>query len=141
MAKFYKISHRPHRPHRYSILLISLFTIHYSLFTSCQEGGDAGDLFGQWRLEGSDTQYISFSGSVVFIKNLNENQVYGNFQHMGDSLFIQCYSINGIPEDTTLVENTFGFRSFNNIRLRIESLSSDRLQLRQDSQTWRFDKY
>ena len=126
MAKFFK----------YIFLLTS------SIFLlSCQEGGDAGDLLGQWRLSGSDTQYISFSGSIVWIKNLGENELYGNFQHTGDSLFIQCYSINGIPQDTALVENTFGFRPFNNIRLKIEELSSDRLQLSRDNHTWRFDKY
>ena len=118
-----------------SLLLLSL------LLSSCQEGGDAGDLFGQWRLSGSDTQYISFSGSIVWMKNLKENELYGNFQHVGDSLFIQCYSIKSIPEDTTLVEERFGFRPFNNIRLKIESLSSDRLQLRQNHQTWSFEKY
>ena len=130
MAKFYKylIS--------YLLLLTSCL-----FFASCQEGGDAGDLWGQWRLAGSDTKYISFSGSIVWVKNLNENELYGNFQHVGDSLFIQCYSINGIPEDTTLVENSFGFRPFNNIRLKIETLSSDRLLLRKDNQTWAFDKY
>ena len=141
MARFYKTSHRSHGSHRYFFLIFSLFTIHYSLFTSCQEGGDAGDLWGQWRLAGSDTKYISFSGSIAWIKNLNENELYGNFQHVGDSLFIQCYSIKGIPEDTILVENSFGFRPFNNIRLKIEALSSDRLLLRKDNQTWTFDKY
>ena len=129
MAKFYK--------HLISYLLI----LTSYLFVSCQEGRDAGDLFGQWRLSGSDTKYISFSGSIVWIKNLNENELYGNFQHVGDSIFIQCYSIKGIPEDTTLVENSFGFRPFNNIRLKIETLSSDRLLLRKDNQTWSFDKY
>ena len=130
MAKFYKylIS--------YLLLLTSCL-----IFISCQEGGDAGDLWGQWRLAGSDTKYISFSGSIVWVKNLNENELYGNFQHVGDSLFIQCYSINGIPEDTTLVENCFGFRPFNNIRLKIETLSSDRLLLRKDNLNWAFDKY
>jgi hypothetical protein len=119
-----------------------IFILTSSIFLlSCQEGGDAGDLWGQWRLTGSDTQYISFSGSIVWIKNLGENELYGNFQHTGDSLFIQCYSINGIPQDTALVENTFGFRPFNNIRLKIEELSSDRLQLSRDNHTWRFDKY
>ena len=126
MARFYKF------------LPFYFFTF---LLFSCQEGGDAGDLWGQWRLAGSDTKYISFSGSIAWIKNLNENELYGNFQHVGDSLFIQCYSIKGIPEDTTLVESSFGFRPFNNIRLKIETLSSDRLLLRKDNQTWTFDKY
>ena len=126
MAKYYKI------------LLTSAILL---LTSSCQEGGDAGDLLGQWRLSGSDTKYISFSGSIVWMKSLGENELYGNFQHEGDSLFIQCYSINGIPEDTMLVENSFGFKPFNNIRLKIETLSSDRLLLRQNNQTWTFDKY
>ena len=126
MARFYK----------YIFLLTS-----YIFLLSCQEGGDAGDLLGQWRLSGSNTKYISFSGSVTWFKNLNESEVYGNFQHIGDSLFIQCYSINGEPSDTTLIENGFGFKPFNNIRLKIETLSSDRLLLRKDNQTWTFDKY
>ena len=119
-----------------------IFLLTFSIFLlSCQEGGDAGDLLGQWRLSGSDTKYISFSGGITWIKSVGENELYGNFQHVGDSLFIQCYSINGIPQDTALVENTFGFRPFNNIRLKIETLSSDRLLLRKDNQTWSFDKY
>ena len=119
-----------------------IFLLTFSIFLlSCQEGGDAGDLLGQWRLSGSDTKYISFSGGITWIKNVGENELYGNFQHVGDSLFIQCYYINGIPQDTALVENTFGFRPFNNIRLKIETLSSDRLLLRKDNQTWSFDKY
>jgi len=127
MARFYK---------RLFIITSSLL-----LLTSCQEGGDAGDLLGQWRLTGSDTRYISFSGSIAWLKNLNENQVYANFQHVGDSLFIQCYSIEGIPRDTLLIEESFGFRPFNNIRLKIEALTSDRLQLRKDNQAWSFEKY
>ncbi len=127
MARFYK--------------RLFMFTSSLLLLTSCQEGGDAGDLLGQWRLTGSDTRYISFSGSIAWLKNLNENQVYANFQHVGDSLFIQCYSIEGIPRDTLLVEESFGFRPFNNIRLKIEALTSDRLQLRKDNQAWSFEKY
>ncbi len=127
MARFYK--------------RLFIFTSSLLLLTSCQEGGDAGDLLGQWRLTGSDTRYISFSGSIAWLKNLNENQVYANFQHVGDSLFIQCYSIEGIPRDTLLVEESFGFRPFNNIRLKIEALTSDRLQLRKDNQAWSFEKY
>ena len=65
MAKFYKL------------LAISCWL----LAASCQEGGDAGDLFGQWRMDGSDTHYISFSGSVTQLKNIGEGEVYGNFQH------------------------------------------------------------
>ena len=49
MARFYKKS----------LLLLSLITFHLSLLTSCQEGREAGDLFGQWRLEGLATCSVS----------------------------------------------------------------------------------
>lgn len=110
-------------------------------FTACQEGGDACDLLGQWRMAGSDTKNISFSGSIAMFRNLTEGEVYGNFQHVGDSLFIQCYSINGIPSDTAMIETSYGFKPFNNIRLKIESLDDDNMLLRKDSQTWSFYKY
>jgi hypothetical protein len=111
------------------------------LLTSCQEGGEAGDLLGQWRLADSDTKYISFSGSITWIKNLNENEVYGNFQHQGDSLFIQCFSKTGIAADTILIEKTFGFGPFSNTRLKIEKLDGDNLVLNKDNQRWSFYKY
>ena len=125
----------------------SLFTITFSLFTitftlmSCQEGREAGDLLGQWRMVGSDTKYISFSGSITWIRCLPDDEVFGNFQHIGDSLFIQCYSIEGNVADTILVEDTYAFKPFNNIRVKIESLTSDKLIISKNSQTWSFVKY
>lgn len=125
----------------------SLFTITFSLFTitftlmSCQEGREAGDLLGQWRMVGSDTKYISFSGSITWIRCLPDDEVFGNFQHIGDSLFIQCYSIEGNVADTILVEDTYAFRPFNDIRVKIESLTSDKLIISKNRQTWSFDKY
>ena len=119
-----------------SVLLLCML-----LLSSCQEGGEAGDLFGQWRLAGHDTQYISFSGSITLLRSTDETEVFGNFQHVGDSLFIQCYSIEALPLDTVVVERTFGFSPFNNIRLRIENINSDRLVLSKDGRIWSFDKY
>ena len=126
MAKFYKI------------LPLYLFTF---LLLSCQEGGEAGDLFGQWRLAGHDTQYISFSGSLTLLRSTDEAEVIGNFQHVGDSLFIQCYSIEALPLDTAVVEVTFGFKPIDNIRLRIEELNSDHLVLSKDGRIWSFYPY
>ena len=84
MARFFK-----------SILLfIGLFLV------SCQEGREAGDLLGQWRMVGSDTR-----------------------------------------ADTILVEDTYAFKPFNDIRVKIESLTSDKLIISKNSQTWSFDKY
>ena len=103
-----------------------------------KEGRDAGDLLGQWRL--TDTQYISFSGSIVSFRN-GGNEVFGNFQHVGDSLFIQCYSIYGKASDVTMVENEFGFKPFGNIRVKIDALDSDQLLLSKDAQRWSLRKY
>ena len=111
------------------------------LLTSCQEGGDAGDLLGQWRLDNYDSKYISFSGSVSLIKDMNTGAVYGNFQHLGDSLFIQCYSEKEQKSDTITVEESFGFKPFNNIRVKIAALDNDQLVITQGSQTWSFHKY
>ena len=118
-----------------------LFTIHYSLFTSCQEGGDAGDLWGQWRLEGHDDMYVSFSGTITQFRKNNGQAVFAKFQHEGDSLFMQCSSIYGEKSDTTFVEDDFGMKPFTNIRLRIDALDSDRLLLSKDGQHWAFEKY
>ena len=127
MAKYYKI--------------LLLFASYIFLLTSCQEGKDAGDMLGQWRLDNYDSKYISFSGSVSFIKDMNTGAVYGNFQHVGDSLFIQCYSEKEQKSDTITVEESFGFKPFNNIRTKIVALDSDQLILTKNEQTWSFHKY
>ena len=121
-------------------LFTIIFTITFTLM-SCQEGREAGDLLGQWRMVGSDTKYISFSGSITWIRCLPDDEVFGNFQHIGDSLFIQCYSIEGNVADTILVEDTYAFKPFNDIRVKIESLTSDKLIISKNSQIWSFDKY
>ena len=125
MARFYKI--------------ISLFAI--ILLTSCEEGREAGDLLGQWRMSGSDTKYISFSGSITSIKDLVEGEVFGNFQHSGDSLFIQCYSKDALPSDTFMIETSYGFKPFKNIRLKIESVDGNNLVLSKGGKIWSFYKY
>ena len=111
------------------------------ILTACQEGREAGDLWGQWQLDGSDSQFISFSGSVTQLKNIGEGEVYGNFQHQGDSLFMQYYSKKGEKTDTIVVEQSFGFRPFNNVRVRIATLDNDHLVLTKDNRTWSFCKY
>ena len=116
------------------------------LLVACQEGREAGDLLGQWRLKGSDTNYLSFSGSVALFRDITfsdlaKGQIYGNFQHKGDSLFIQCYSVRETASDTAVVENNFGFKPFNNIRVKVAALEKDQLVLTKDSQTWTFEKY
>ena len=117
------------------------------LLTSCQEGGDAGDLLGQWRMTGTDNRYLSFAGSVALVRYVDNStyqlsgEVYANFQHVGDSLFIQCYSITAAPTDTAVVENAYGFQPFNNIRLKVESLNGDELVLSSHGRFWSFQKY
>ena len=129
MARFFK----------YIILLTS------SIFflTSCQEGSEAGDLLGQWRMNNTDNQYMSFSGGIVWLQTTPDKNVgvFGNFQHQGDSLFIQCYSREELKSDTVMVEESFGFKPFNNIRVKIESLNGDILVLSKEGKTWNFHKY
>ena len=120
---------------------IILLTSSIFLLTSCQEGGDAGDLWGQWRMDGSDSKYISFSGSITMVKDVGVTEVYGNFQHQGDSLMMQYYSKKGELTDTMVVEQSFGFKPINNIRLKIATLDSDNLVLTKNGQTWSFRKY
>ncbi len=109
------------------------------LLTSCQEGREAGDLLGQWRM--TDRYYISFSGSIALFRSISEGYVYGNFQHRGDSLFIQCYSIKASPADTLVIEQSYGFKPFSNIRLKINVLNEDKLVLSKGNQTWCLEKY
>ena len=129
MAKYFKL------------LAISYWLLAIGSLTACQEGGDAGDLFGQWRLDGSDSKYISFSGAVTWLQDLEVGEIYGTFQHQGDSLFMQCYSKLGEKRDTVVVEQSFGFSPVNNIRLRIVTLDNDNLTLSKDGKTWKFYKY
>ena len=123
---------------RYSkaLLLMLLF-----LLGACQEGGEAGDLFGQWRLSDSDTKYVSFAGTIVMFRSLGEGEVYGNFQHQGDSLFIQCHSIAGERRDTVMIEQSFGLKPFSDIRLKVTALDSEHLTLEKGGQTWKWRIY
>ena len=118
-----------------------LLTSSIILLTSCQEGGDAGDLLGQWRLEGHDDMYVSFSGTITQFRKNNGQKVFAKFQHKGDSLFMQCSSINQIKADTTMLEDEYGMKPFTNIRLRIDAVDGDRLLLSKDGQHWAFEKY
>ncbi len=122
----------------YKYLVIYLLAF---LLFSCQEGREAGDFLGQWRLEGSSSKYISFAGSIIMINHDATGQVYGNFQHTGDSLFIQCFSKNGEKTDTMIVEDIFDFKPIDNIRLKIETFNTDRLVLSKQEKTWSFLKY
>lgn len=133
MARYFKAT-------AYWMLCAAFVILPTTFFTSCQEGGDAGDLLGQWRLTDSETRYIAFSGSVTVFRSIGEGEIWGNFQHKGDSLFIQCFSINGTPADTVIVEKGYGFKPFSNIRVKIERLDSDRLMLSKDGQKWDLNK-
>ena len=130
----------------YKYLAISCWLVAVGMLASCQEGREAGDLWGNWKMAGADNKFIAFSGSVSVIRYINQNntlesQVYGNFQHRGDSLFIQCVSIEGERVDTLTVENDFGFRPFTDIRLKIDRLDDNDLILSAGNQHWSFYKY
>lgn len=124
--------------------VISCWMLAAVSLASCQEGGEAGDLWSQWRMVDSDTKFIGFSGRVsVFriIQNGVFHEVYANFQHVNDSLFIQCVSIKGEPADTAIIEHDFGFRPFTDIRVKIERLDNDNLVLSKDNRRWSLNKY
>lgn len=96
----------------------------------------------------TDSKYMSFSNSIVVFRSVNSNvrdgEVYGTFEHVGDSLFIHCYSITdvtGTPEDIDLIENVFGLKPFGNIRFRIDALDDDQLLLSKDNQHWKLIKW
>jgi hypothetical protein len=125
----------------FKYIAVSCWLLAAGTLSSCQEGNEAGDLLGQWRMSGSDTRYLYFSGSIASFRGINEGEVFGNFQHVGDSLFIQCYSIKEVLSDTLMVEESFGFKPFKNIRVKIESMDGDRLILSKEQQHWSFDKY
>lgn len=108
---------------------------------ACQEGREAGDLLGQWRVEGTDAQYVSFAGSVALFRLIGEGEIYGNFQHVGDSLFMQCVSVESEKNDTIIVEDTFGFKPFSDIRVKIETLNDEALVLSKDGKFWSLEKY
>ena len=130
MARFFK-----------HLLALASYLLLLTSSISCQEGGEAGDFFGQWRMKGTEGKYISFSGSTTWLKSMGEGDVFGNFQHVGDSLFIQCYSINATPGDTAIVEQAFGWKPINDIRLKINVLDGDNLVGSKGGQTWSFYKY
>ena len=122
---------------RFTVLVFALT----SLLASCQEGHEAGDLLGMWRMDGSDTNYINFSGRVVEMRVVGSGSVWGHFSRGGDSLYIQCYSINGSVSDTTLVEQTYGFTPFSDIRLRVDRLDDECLVLSKDGKVWMCSLY
>ena len=130
MARFFK-----------HLLALASYLLLLTSSISCQEGGEAGDFFGQWRMKGTEGKYISFSGSTTWLKSMGEGDVFGNFQHVGDSLFIQCYSINATPGGTAIVEQAFGWKPINDIRLKIDVLDGDNLVVSKGGQTWSFYKY
>ena len=125
MAKFYKL------------LVIGCWL----LAASCQEGRDAGELLGQWKLMDKEDMYVSFSGTITQFRKNNGQAVFAKFQHVGDSLFIQCSSIYQEKSDTTIIEEEYGMKPFDNIRLRIDVLDGDHLTLSKDGQHWVLQKY
>lgn len=126
---------------KHLILVTSYIFLLTSTLSSCQEGGNAGDLLGQWRLEGYEDMYVSFSGTITQFRKANGQQVFAKFQHVGDSLFMQCSSIKKEKSDTTMVEDEYAMKPFTNIRVKIDALDSQRLLLSKGNQHWTFEKY
>jgi len=120
---------------------VALCLLLATTLSACQEGSDAGSLLGQWRLEGSQTLYLSFSGSVTLLRSIGQAEVFGNFQHSGDSLFIQFHSIYAQPSDTAAVERMFGPLPLSNIRLKVMTVDGQHLVLANGQRLWNFSYY
>ncbi len=139
MAKFYKY-----------FCFVLLF-----LLTACQNEGDIGSLYGQWKLTNShvngenklfDNIYFSFQGKVVWVKSVNAdnhtyNDVFGNFQHVGDSLLINFVQKSELTTTASLIEERCGFADADNVRVLIRNLDSSELILLDGDNYWNFEKY
>lgn len=127
-------------------------------WSACQENGDIGDLYGQWKLisrsEGSEHEplaegygyYLSFQGKVVWAKVSYDEahsytDVFGNFQHEGNQLRMQFYQVVSGNSPEAIVSGRFGFEHPEDIRLEICTLDGDRLILSDGQRQWSFEHY
>ena len=69
---------------KHLILVTSYIFLLTSTLSSCQEGGNAGDLLGQWRLEGYEDMYVSFSGTITQFRKANGQHAFDKGNIYGD---------------------------------------------------------
>jgi hypothetical protein len=152
MGRYCKGGKRKVKIEKFMIHISKIYKVFFLLMLvltlfSCQEGREAGDLLGQWRMVNSNSKYISFSGSLTEFRYIENNTlkrtIFGNFQHVGDSLFIQFYSIKEAEKDadTKIIEETYEMKPFNNIRVKIEMLDNEHLSLSKNGKVWNYYKY
>ena len=136
---------------KYSFIL--LFILFF--FPSCQNEGDIGDLYGQWRLSQSSVDdlvkqhvqiYFSFQGKVVWAKrvDIQENaygDVFGSFVHQGDSLILSFSQQNEYTTPESLIRNECRFVDPENIRLKVVTLNESGLKVMSGDNYWQFEKY
>lgn len=139
MGRFYKY-----------FCLLSFF-----LLSACQNEGDIGYLYGQWSLKSSyingenkkyDNIYFSFQGKVVWVKSVNAtyhtyNDVFGNFDHVGDSILFSFVQKSESTTTTFLIKEKCGFSDADNVRLLIKNIDSSELILIDRDNYWYFEKY
>jgi len=124
--------------------------------TSCQNGADIGDLYGQWRLDEAidadgvsflkDGMYLSFQDKVACVKQVNYTShgyqdVFASFLQEGDSLFFHFSSNNHAADDTAMVCRTFRFEPFTNARVHVVKSDAKHLILDKQGICWKFSKY
>lgn len=140
MARFYKL------------FILLVFTM---LLPSCQNEGDIGDFYGQWSLKTStidknikeyDNLFLSFQGKVVWAKRVNYGShtygdVVGRFEHRGDSLIMSFVQQNEYTSPESLIEEEFGFKDCENVRLLIKSIDASSLVLACGEDLWCFKKF
>lgn len=131
---------------------------------SCTNDGDIGDLYGQWQLRQYqrgdsvatfDEAFMSFQNSVVQMQVSNSDahrsfSIWGNFQHVGDSLFLD-FTVTAIvkgemaspPSISDLLLQYFALPvdSTNSSRLRILRLDDGKLHLERGGEVWQYRKF
>lgn len=124
-------------------------------FVSCQNEGDIGSLYGQWALKSSlingqtkehDNLYFSFQGKVVWAKSVNAsnhtyNDVFGNFNQVGDSILMNFVQKSEYTTTKSLIEEKCGFSDADNVRVLIKELDSSKMILSDRDNYWIFEKF
>ena len=135
-------------------LLLPLLLLLTAAFTSCTKEDNNGDLGGNWQLlcwqslpdgataaTNADGIYYTIHRSTLRLRRLDLADTYlASFAVRGDSLVLDRVFLSPFDEPATPADLApFGFAATG--RMRIVSLSSDRLVLQSDAARLMFRKY
>lgn len=134
-------------------LLLPLLLLLTAAFTSCTKEDNNGDLGGNWQLlcwqslpdgataTNADGIYYTIHRSTLRLRRLDLADTYlASFAVRGDSLVLDRVFLSPFDDPATPADLApFGFSATG--RMRIVSLSSDRLVLQSDAARLTFRKY